>query len=714
MQQNNETENLQLTSSSAPNDRTPPDPTTPASLPPQAFNPVVLEVQHAQAVREIEDQRAQHGQLTTGINAEVGASILTAGKLSLAKSNTGERETGPSTQFVVAAPPGTGKTSHAIALMIAVVRIASVDPTKPSGCLFVVDQIKKADDIWRQIEELLPGEVAVWTSDHDVGCRKPERIIPVKKYRVDDLEHHPIAIVTQAFLRGPRGDKARWVDQQGHKAPRALTIFDEQTKEVEVYDVQFGDVSKVKEAIERRREWALLIVPKMLPLLDFCYGQSRRSLDDQPAHAWETPADDPLAWGVASDLDWFTTEFAEQYVRSNASEINKLEQVFGLAAQMARNCAFIYRRGGGENGTHFVGYVPAPTPTTSSILLDATSDIDGVIELCGWCEPVDVPQVRYDNLHVVHAEPYKGDKSHRTTGQARRAQALCKLRQATDLGDHASRRLWVGGLSEALGGPLNLIPDVTTGDPKSTRYPWNLDGRHLDVTYWGGHGIGANDWKDAEFVFEFGEHFLPRRTLVGMMQGLLQVPATQGILAADARKHMKSKVDAFSEGHLLRMMKQLGMRGKARRFDKDGVCGPQVLVLTCDFKRLLMNAHRLFPGATLSKWGRTSDHFRHITQSEMLLEMLTEPDLPDTISANEMAQRMGCKAWRTVSTNAMTDEVKRALPNLGWKYQSKSGPKGRLIVQQVRRGYLASTGVAKEQRLNTKRLPETSQRSLVS
>jgi hypothetical protein len=124
MQQNNETENLQLTSSSAPNDRTPPDPTTPASLPPQAFNPVVLEVQHAQAVREIEDQRAQHGQLTTGINAEVGASILTAGKLSLAKSNTGERETGPSTQFVVAAPPGTGKTSHAIALMIAVVRIA--------------------------------------------------------------------------------------------------------------------------------------------------------------------------------------------------------------------------------------------------------------------------------------------------------------------------------------------------------------------------------------------------------------------------------------------------------------------------------------------------------------------------------------------------------------------------------------------------------------
>jgi hypothetical protein len=113
------------------------------------------------------------------------------------------------------------------------------------------------------------------------------------------------------------------------------------------------------------------------------------------------------------------------------------------------------------------------------------------------------------------------------------------------------------------------------------------------MTYWGGHGIDANDWEDADFVFEFGEHLLPRLTLVGMTQSLLKTPATQGILAADARRHMKSKVDAFSEGHLQSMMKQLGMWGRARRFGTNGVCGPQVFVLTCDFKRLLTNAHRL-------------------------------------------------------------------------------------------------------------------------
>ncbi len=38
------------------------------------------------------------------------------------------------------------------------------DPSKPHGCLFVVDQIRKAEDMFRQINALLPKQ-AVWTSD---------------------------------------------------------------------------------------------------------------------------------------------------------------------------------------------------------------------------------------------------------------------------------------------------------------------------------------------------------------------------------------------------------------------------------------------------------------------------------------------------------------------------------------------------------------------
>jgi hypothetical protein len=157
-----------------------------------------LSAAHAEAVAEIERIRGQLGQLTTGINGKVGHSILEAGALALADvSDDAEPK-----QFVVAAPPGTGKTSHAIALMAATVRTADTeDLSKPYGCLFVVDQIKKADDMYRQINELLPGQVAVWTTDHDLNSTTAKiHVPPDRRFDVDQLEQRAIAVVTQAFV----------------------------------------------------------------------------------------------------------------------------------------------------------------------------------------------------------------------------------------------------------------------------------------------------------------------------------------------------------------------------------------------------------------------------------------------------------------------------------------------------------------------------------
>jgi hypothetical protein len=365
-----------------------------------------LTVAHAAAVEEIERQRSQPGQLTLGINGDVGDSILTAGKLALRALSDHRVETDGAImpdQFVVAAPPGTGKTSHAVALMAASVNTAGDDLSKPYGCVFVVDQIKKADDMYQQIQALLPDQVAVWTSDHDVNCRQPIKVkSPAKQFHVDELQHHAIVVVTQAFYQGPRGDKARTVLRGGQSVPRALTIFDEQTKEVEVYEIVFSDAVKVMEAGERNRQWAPILKLRMQPLLDFMW----KKMTEDAGAPLETPNNNPLGWEVARHLDWFTTETAEQFVRGNTREIVQLEKVFGFARQMANNCAFIVRRGGGENGTYFVAYVPVPKPWGTSVLLDATADIDGVTELCQWRKHVQVPKVRYNNLHIIHAEPY--------------------------------------------------------------------------------------------------------------------------------------------------------------------------------------------------------------------------------------------------------------------------------------------------------------------
>jgi hypothetical protein len=265
-----------------------------------------LRLAHTDAVSQIEADRERPGQLTTGINGQVGASILKAGLRALTEE-TGDGPFKEPKQFVVAAPPGTGKTSHAVALMAAVVCTTEPDePSKAYGCLFVVDQIKKADDMFQQINKLLPGQVAVWTTDHDVNQTNPTQMYvpPERRFHVDQLEQHAIAVVTQAFLRAPRGGKARQVIRGGHMVPRALTIFDEQTREVEVYDVKQSEAIAVKEALERERRCRDTKV-RLEPLLDFIHIQCKRT-----GNTVETPDDDP--------------EGCALHANSNGSAVTKL------------------------------------------------------------------------------------------------------------------------------------------------------------------------------------------------------------------------------------------------------------------------------------------------------------------------------------------------------------------------------------------------------
>ena len=68
-----------------------------------------------------------------------------------------------------------------------------------------------------------------------------------------------------------------------------------------------------------------------------------------------------------------------------------------------------------------------------------------------------------------------------------------------------------------------------------------------------------------------------------------------------------------------------------------------MLVLTCDFERLLAHADQLFPGATLSKW-RPKHQRRKLTQPEKLMEILADPDAPDSIPGDDIAKRMGVES----------------------------------------------------------------------
>jgi hypothetical protein len=356
-----------------------------------------------------------------------------------------------------------------------------------------------------------------------------------------------------------------------------------------------------------------------------------------------------------------------------------IDNVFGFAKAMVQDCAFI---ASGGRGPHFVGYEPNHAIVPGMVLLDATADIDGITSLCRWRKHVDVPRPRYDNLTIVHVTSCTGEPLGRHFDSAKNRIAYVKwmkrvIREQMEAGqfglvvckkkliDHHDVPDWPHD-AEGFKNQSTYMTD----------YGWDVEGRHLSITYWGGPGVGSNVWRDAQIVFLFGEHFLPRRTVIGGTQGLLLAPTTSGPIASmNAANANSEEVTTIDVGHLLRWTKQLAMRGCARLFDEHGICAPQKLVLTGDYERLLLHKHALFPGAKLLAARDPNHDLSRYTHRQALLELLSEPGLPEQLSAKQVAERLGV-VWGDISGKVINEQTQVMLKALGWTYVSRKGPGG--------------------------------------
>ena len=201
---------------------------------------------------------------------------------------------------VIAAPAGRGKTTLAKAFMTAVVRANEED--WPLGCVLLVHFVETAQQAFDELYALLPGRVAVWTREHDAD--RPTNGGRAQRFSVDDLERHPIVIVTHGFYKGIRGYKATSFGRNGITLPRVVTFIDEKVNEIETYDAFLSDVSKVCEFIQRDDHGDEALAFAAGTLLKFATTKQHgpRSL--------ETPSHDPEGWEAAQSLQWFTTENA--------------------------------------------------------------------------------------------------------------------------------------------------------------------------------------------------------------------------------------------------------------------------------------------------------------------------------------------------------------------------------------------------------------------
>src|SRR5262249_54077829 len=152
---------------------------------------------------------------------------------------------------------------------------------------------------------------------------------------------------------------------------------------------------------------------------------------------------------------------------------------------------------------------------------------------------------------------------------------------------------------------------------------WSLDGRLVAVTWFGGYGIGANLWREADVVIVCDDYYLPQRVVKATLQGLRGHKVTEGPLA-DADNQWSAELRYLHDGHILRWTKQMALRGKAREVDEHGICGHQKLVITGDLLRVLGHRPNVFPGAKITATLDTSSqgHWLH-----KLVSLLLAPGL---------------------------------------------------------------------------------------
>jgi hypothetical protein len=130
----------------------------------------VLRTLYDAAVGEINASR-DNNLLTTGFYAKTGDAVFDTGYRALSDALTNTRR-----MHTVSAPAGGGKTSFSYAMIAAVTRYAEDHLDAPYGSVVVVDQIEKADTVFRDLNNLLPGKVAIWTTDHDKRCKQPKKV----------------------------------------------------------------------------------------------------------------------------------------------------------------------------------------------------------------------------------------------------------------------------------------------------------------------------------------------------------------------------------------------------------------------------------------------------------------------------------------------------------------------------------------------------------
>jgi hypothetical protein len=595
---------------------------------------------------------------------------------------------------VLSALPGTGKSTFSNAWAAAIVACGG-------SVLFVVEQMETADQRYRDLNKLLPGKVAVWSTDHGKGNHSPAKVKnPAAQFHKNELKNYPVAVCTH---EGYKRDEALLFRNWKH-GRRTFIIVDEMVKEVTQYTVDIEAAARAVKLANSDEN----APPEAIAALDKLHGflvvrtQERTPID--------TLGDEAVR-ELVDTIAWFTTAEAERYAEGSEG----LSAVFGFARCLSRGWAFITTDGGVTTLTGYDNNLPVEHGT---LQLDGTAKLGGYEQL-GLPDRVILPgpEVSFGQMRTVIEKPPT-------------RMALAKYLTKAD--NYVTYRNWMIEVIKRHAQPgqkVLVVCKKTLVDMKQfpawdhnsqnwrhvnyqTAFGYDLDsgvsgapGIAVSVQWWGGPSTGHNAWQEADAVFLFDANWTPRHKVLADMQGLYRVPANTAGAPVAEMGSLRKQSDRFRDYKLRCMMAahvQAACRGNLRHWDHVAVfttlgedtgngliapsrhcvpeCGKQLLVCgVSDDRWLWGNWNEMFPGApppvlnSPQRTGGKANGKRSGYKQDWagrLRELLIQPGLPDRVSTRWIGEQWGVE-WRKVSKEALA--ALPALETAGWAYQARRG-----------------------------------------
>ena len=475
---------------------------------------------------------------------------------------------------VVSAPTGSSKTTSAVAFAV-----AGYNSIPGFSCAFIVEEIRTANEVYEQLNEMLPEGVAgIWTSSNNADRPPESNKGKYPLFHLDHMKDTQIVVFTHSKWLSEMEKDSDWGVRKYKGIPRDVMFIDEQPAVTEV-------ITRTPSKIEDARDDIMKFDP------EHPWVETLELVHDRMNDAYKTN-------GSAFEyVELLHIMEAAKFSEERAEAIWREHYGYGPTSYFKETFRFLHAATlgycflGRQVPREFTAYLPKFRAEPNQVLLDATADISGLSLMMGGELAEGLPAIDYSNLTINHLDhPREFSKVNQVVKNRDRAVSYSEWIRASVVSNTSDGDTVLVVMHKDMIEAQGLFPHSPT-----TALPNVFPGRNTFVIWWG-QGIGSNQYKDCTKVFLFSEFYAPQKATVAKTLGAKYRPASEADLTNVNTKLTGDYLTA-EDGHLLRWTKQLACRGNVRNVSADGVCGRMDLYTSMDFKRLVKNLDSLFPGA---------------------------------------------------------------------------------------------------------------------